>query len=44
MTQPLQHCSECNQLRAPEGGVQIRPGRWLCARCCGFFIQRKKKP
>lgn len=26
-------CNKCEELRPPEGGVQMNPSRWICASC-----------
>lgn len=26
-------CQTCEQQRAPEGGIQLSPKRWVCATC-----------
>jgi formylmethanofuran dehydrogenase subunit E len=26
-------CNRCNEMRVPEGGIEMRPGRWICAAC-----------
>jgi hypothetical protein len=34
--QPLhkfRECAKCLESRPPEGGVEMRPGRWLCSKC-----------
>ena len=30
---PQRMCSKCNEMRVPEGGIEMRPGRWICAAC-----------
>jgi hypothetical protein len=37
----MQFCAKCQAERLAEGGVQTRPGRWLCAKCWLRFSQRK---
>jgi hypothetical protein len=32
-TQPLKLCDKCETKKPPEGGVQIRAGRWYCKAC-----------
>lgn len=27
------HCYRCNKDKPPEGGVEMRPGKWVCAKC-----------
>ena len=29
----LQACNKCNQMKPPEGGVEMSATRWLCASC-----------
>jgi hypothetical protein len=31
--QTLRHCDKCETKKPPEGGIEMRPGRWLCASC-----------
>lgn len=26
-------CAKCQESRPPEGGIEMAPGRWLCAAC-----------
>lgn len=26
-------CNKCEEMRLPEGGVQMNPARWICASC-----------
>jgi len=40
-TYALKACSKCGQDKRPEGGAQMRPGRWLCALCWRGFTLRK---
>lgn len=37
----LRECSQCKEDKRPDGGAQLRPGRWLCARCWRLFNARK---
>lgn len=30
---PHRMCTKCNEMRIPEGGIEMRPGRWICAAC-----------
>ena len=32
-SEALRECSKCGDQRAPEGGVDLSPTRWVCARC-----------
>jgi len=34
-------CAKCKAERLAGGGVETRPGRWLCAKCWVQFSQRK---
>ncbi len=36
----LKFCDKCEIKQPPEGGVQMRPGRWLCASC---WLKRNHK-
>jgi formylmethanofuran dehydrogenase subunit E len=29
----LQLCNKCEEMRLPEGGVQMSASRWICASC-----------
>jgi hypothetical protein len=29
----LRECAQCNEMKAPEGGVQMNHIKWHCARC-----------
>lgn len=29
----LKHCDKCDDKRPPEGGIQMNPTKWYCARC-----------
>lgn len=42
--QPLRVCDKCDELSAPEGGVQVSPKRWLCANCWISLRNRKHLP
>jgi hypothetical protein len=37
----LKHCTKCQTSRAPEGGVELRPTRWFCARCWMVFSKNR---
>lgn len=26
-------CTKCGEMRIPEGGIEMGPGRWICAAC-----------
>jgi len=32
-THPPKFCNKCNEQRLPEGGIEMGPGRWVCATC-----------
>lgn len=32
-------CTTCKRSRAPEGGVEMRPARWVCAHCWSKITQ-----
>jgi hypothetical protein len=36
----LKFCDKCETKQPPEGGIQMRPGRWLCASC---WLARNRK-
>ena len=38
----LRCCDKCAEDKRPEGGMQMRPGRWLCAVCWRLFNAKKK--
>jgi hypothetical protein len=38
----MTHCHDCNRPRFPEGGVQMTPKRWICAKCWGLFLQGRQ--
>jgi len=33
--------SKCLQLRLPEGGIQMSPAKWYCAKCWISFRSKK---
>lgn len=37
----LKRCDKCGKDKRPEGGAQMRPGRWYCAGCWRIFKSRK---
>lgn len=39
--QALRTCGKCCGDKRPEGGAELRPGRWLCALCWRLFNARK---
>jgi hypothetical protein len=26
-------CNKCEEMKPPEGGIELSPSRWSCARC-----------
>lgn len=36
-------CSKCEQQRIPEGGIELSPGKWICAACWAKRASRKYK-
>ena len=32
-THQFKYCDKCETMKPPEGGIQMKPGRWLCANC-----------
>lgn len=36
-------CTKCGQTRAPEGGIEMGPGKWHCAECWTIRATRTKK-
>lgn len=36
-------CAKCNDMRPPEGGIELKPGRWVCASCWTKKTFRIKK-
>jgi hypothetical protein len=36
----LKFCDNCESKQPTEGGIQMRPGRWLCASC---WLKRNHK-
>lgn len=36
----MKFCDKCETKQPPEGGVQMRPGRWYCAQC---WLKRNRK-
>ena len=35
-------CHNCDRPRLPEGGVQMTPKRWICAKCWGLFLRGRQ--
>lgn len=38
----FRECSKCNDMRAPEGGIELRPGKWVCHSCWTKRVWSKK--
>jgi hypothetical protein len=38
----MTHCHDCKRPRLSEGGVQMNPNRWICARCWCLFLQGRQ--
>jgi hypothetical protein len=32
-------CAKCSTSRPPEGGIEMKPGRWVCASCWSRITQ-----
>lgn len=41
--QRLKVCIQCTEPKPPEGGIDMSPTRWLCARCWKTFSHRRLK-
>lgn len=41
-THPPKTCSKCEESRIPEGGIDLGPGRWVCAVCWAKRASRKQ--
>ena len=39
---PARMCSKCNEMRMPEGGIEMGPGRWMCAHC--WTVRTTRRP
>jgi len=39
----FKHCSKCNESRAPEGGIDLGPGKWYCANCWALKAIKNKR-
>lgn len=37
----LRTCSQCDQVKRPEGGTEMGATRWICAGCWRLFNARK---
>ena len=38
---PLKTSSKCQQERVPEGGIEMGPGRWMCAICWTLRVVKR---
>lgn len=38
----LRECAQCGHQREPSGGIELRPGRWICANCWTLRQQKKR--
>lgn len=36
-------CNKCDEMRPPEGGIELRPGKWHCAKCWATRAATPKK-
>lgn len=36
----LRECAKCGHQKDPSGGIETRPGRWLCAGCWVGRVQK----
>lgn len=41
-THPRKTCSKCEESRIPEGGIEMGPGRWVCAECWAKRASRRQ--
>ena len=41
-THKLRECSKCGHQREPSGGIEMGPGRWICAPCWTRRAQKKR--
>lgn len=39
----FKYCTKCYSNRPPEGGVEMGPGKWLCANCWTIRATRTRK-
>jgi formylmethanofuran dehydrogenase subunit E len=35
-------CSKCGETKVPEGGIEMGPGRWICAVCWARRTSRRQ--
>ncbi len=40
--QRLKLCAQCEEKKPPEGGIDIKPTRWICAACWTRKATRRK--
>lgn len=40
--QRLKLCTQCEEKKPPEGGIQMNPTRWICAACWVAKATRRK--
>lgn len=38
----MRECDHCKHQRDQAGGIELRPGRWLCASCWAIRLQKKR--
>lgn len=38
----LKECNKCNEIKPPEGGIQMSPNKWYCANCWTRQAIRRK--
>lgn len=36
----MKTCSHCEKPRVPEGGVELSPTRWVCAKCWSDAVRK----
>jgi hypothetical protein len=34
-------CNKCEELKPPEGGIELSPHKWSCARCWANRVSRR---
>ena len=34
-------CNKCEEMRAPEGGIELSPTRWSCSACWANRVTRR---
>lgn len=40
--QRLKLCAQCEEKKPPEGGIDMKPTRWICAACWTRKATRRK--